>query len=161
LSLVEHQPGFEAVGNNITTAMDIKLDENSIPTLNNMDTDGKDKRTLKTKIEDARRALTEAKTNYERLKIEHENLKNKKGVTNMPEVHNYPSNATPVEAIQSIYDNVPVGAGYRVPHKPDTLQRNNSRGSGRIAADNIRSRSTRPGNGGSNLKRTRKKKVRN
>jgi hypothetical protein len=159
--LVEHQPGFEAVGHNIKTAMTIKLDEKSKDILTLVDSDGIDKRTLKTKIEDARRALTEAKTNYERLKIEHETLKNKKGVTNMPTVHNYPSNATPVEAKQSIYDNEPVGAGNRVPHKPYPLQRNNSRGSGRIAADNIRSRSTRPGNGGSNLKRTRKKKVRN
>jgi hypothetical protein len=119
--LVEHQPGFEAVGNNITTAMDIKLDENSIPTLNNMDTDGKDKRTLKTKIEDARRALTEAKTNYERLKIEHE--KHKRSVIVMPPIHEY------------------------------------ARGSGSRAASGLRSIGS--GNGGSNLKRTRKKKLRN
>jgi hypothetical protein len=65
------------------------LDENSKNILTLVDSDGKDKRTLKTKIEEARPALTEAKTNYERLKIEHDKLK--KDVTKMPEVYKYPS----------------------------------------------------------------------
>jgi hypothetical protein len=94
---------------------------------------------------------------YAMPSVKHSN----RNIASGPSMYTY-YNSPPISEDAKQFIPPPVGAGYRVPHKPDPLQRNNPSGPGMHAANTIRSITPRNiTTGGSNLKRTRKKKLRN
>jgi hypothetical protein len=86
--------------------------------------------------------------------VKHSNI----NIASRPIVHTY-YNSPPISEYAKQFIHEPVGMGSRVPSRPDSVPSENARGPGSRGANTLRS--IRSGNGGSNLKRTRKKKLRN